>query len=70
VQPGRAGLQPAAGCTCAGPFRLHARMPVLPWELQCVLYCINGARVPCQPSAKPPRRCSMPSMRRGRRCAF
>lgn len=35
-------------------FHLHARMPVLPWELQCVLCRINGVRVACQPGAKRP----------------
>ncbi|HEL4105407.1 TPA: hypothetical protein UM350_000004 [Stenotrophomonas maltophilia] len=33
---------------------LHTCTPVLSWELQSVLYCINAMRVHCQPGAKPP----------------
>lgn len=33
---------------------LHACTPVLSWELQSVLCCINAMRVHCQPGAKPP----------------
>lgn len=34
---------------------LHTCTPVLSWELQSVLCCINAMRVHCQPGAKPPR---------------
>ncbi|WP_285311545.1 hypothetical protein [Stenotrophomonas maltophilia] len=33
---------------------LHTCTPVLSWELQSVLCCINAMRVHCQPGAKPP----------------